>query len=165
MTSVVNRYYDPTTDQFMSVDPQVATTGQPYVFTNDNPLNATDPLGLMKCQWWNMSCHVASTYDAVATDLSQNGTGLIWSGIADVVFAISLNTAVIVACASTAAACAAVGPLDNVATVAMATGLTLIAKGTDDNVSKPTTPAKPTKPTTPAKPTKLTTPAKPAKKT
>jgi hypothetical protein len=26
MTSVVNRYYDPTTDQFMSIDPDVATT-------------------------------------------------------------------------------------------------------------------------------------------
>jgi RHS repeat-associated protein len=42
---LVNRYYDPTTDQFISIDPDVAMTGQPYVFTNDNPLNATDPLG------------------------------------------------------------------------------------------------------------------------
>jgi RHS repeat-associated protein len=42
---LINRYYDPTTDQFMSVDPKVATTNQPYVFTNDNPLNAVDPLG------------------------------------------------------------------------------------------------------------------------
>ena len=46
VTSVVNRYYDPQTDQFLSIDPMVATTGQPYVFTNDNPLNAEDPLGL-----------------------------------------------------------------------------------------------------------------------
>jgi RHS repeat-associated protein len=43
---LINRYYDPTTDQFMSVDPLVAQTNQPYVFTNDSPLNATDPLGL-----------------------------------------------------------------------------------------------------------------------
>jgi len=42
----INRYYDPTTDQFLSVDPAVATTDQPYVFTNDNPLNSEDPLGL-----------------------------------------------------------------------------------------------------------------------
>ena len=41
-----NRYYDPTTDQFLSVDPKVAQTDQPYVFINDSPLNATDPLGL-----------------------------------------------------------------------------------------------------------------------
>jgi RHS repeat-associated protein len=42
---VVSRYYDPTTDQFLSVDPMVDSTNQPYVFVNDNPLNACDPLG------------------------------------------------------------------------------------------------------------------------
>lgn len=42
---VVDRYYDPTTDQFMSVDPDVADTDQPYAFTGDDPLNAADPLG------------------------------------------------------------------------------------------------------------------------
>jgi RHS repeat-associated protein len=46
---LVNRYYDPTTDQFLSIDPDVATTDQPYVFTNDDPLNAIDPLGLLAC--------------------------------------------------------------------------------------------------------------------
>jgi RHS repeat-associated protein len=45
---LINRYYDPSTDQFLSVDPDVVTTDQPYVFTNDDPLNATDPLGLKK---------------------------------------------------------------------------------------------------------------------
>src|ERR1019366_431953 len=44
--SVVNRYYDPTTDQFLSIDPSVAKTNQPFLFANDNPLVATDPLGL-----------------------------------------------------------------------------------------------------------------------
>lgn len=38
------------TDQFISIDPAVAQTNQPYVFVNDNPLNAEDPLGL---SWWN----------------------------------------------------------------------------------------------------------------
>jgi len=42
----IDRYYDPSTDQFLSVDPDVAETGQPYAFTGDDPLNATDPLGL-----------------------------------------------------------------------------------------------------------------------
>jgi RHS repeat-associated protein len=45
---LINRYYDPTTDQFLSVDPKVSQTDQPYVFTNDSPLNATDPLGLFR---------------------------------------------------------------------------------------------------------------------
>ena len=30
----------------MSIDPLVGETDQPYVFTNDNPLNTEDPLGL-----------------------------------------------------------------------------------------------------------------------
>jgi hypothetical protein len=43
----INRYYDPTTDQFLSIDPAVSQTNQPYVFTNDDPLNAEDPVGLL----------------------------------------------------------------------------------------------------------------------
>jgi hypothetical protein len=43
--SIINRYYDPSTDQFLSIDSDVAQTDQPYVFTSDNPLNAEDPLG------------------------------------------------------------------------------------------------------------------------
>ncbi len=43
---LINRYYDPSTDQFLSIDPDVMETGQPYVFTGDDPLNSTDPLGL-----------------------------------------------------------------------------------------------------------------------
>jgi hypothetical protein len=42
----INRYYDPATDQFLSVDPDVPTTDQPYVFVNDDPLNLQDPLGI-----------------------------------------------------------------------------------------------------------------------
>jgi hypothetical protein len=31
----------------LSIDPDVAETNQPYVFTNDDPLNASDPLGTL----------------------------------------------------------------------------------------------------------------------
>jgi uncharacterized protein RhaS with RHS repeats len=48
-TCRINRYYDPTTDSFISVDPAVQSTNQPYVFVNGDPLNATDPLGLDPC--------------------------------------------------------------------------------------------------------------------
>ena len=41
LTCSINRYYDPSTDQFLSVDPDVQQTDQPYVFTNDDPLNST----------------------------------------------------------------------------------------------------------------------------
>ena len=47
---LIDRYYDPSTDQFLSVDPDLADTGQPYAFIGDDPLNATDPLGLRGAQ-------------------------------------------------------------------------------------------------------------------
>ena len=42
----MDRYYDPATDQFVTVDPDLAETDQAYAFTGDDPLNATDPNGL-----------------------------------------------------------------------------------------------------------------------
>jgi RHS repeat-associated protein len=41
-----NRVYDPATAQFLTVDPLEAITGEPYGYTADNPLNASDPSGL-----------------------------------------------------------------------------------------------------------------------
>ena len=56
----INRYYDPATDQFLSIDPDVAQTNQPYVFTNDDPLNATDPMGLCwGCSFFHAVAHAA----------------------------------------------------------------------------------------------------------
>ena len=43
---LINRYYDPVTGQFVSVDPQVQSTGQAYSYAGDNPINAVDPIGL-----------------------------------------------------------------------------------------------------------------------
>ena len=40
------RYYDPTTTQFMTIDPAVALTMSPYGYASGNPLNLTDPTGL-----------------------------------------------------------------------------------------------------------------------
>jgi RHS repeat-associated protein len=40
------RWYDPTTAQYLSIDPLQALTGQPYNYANDNPTNLTDPTGL-----------------------------------------------------------------------------------------------------------------------
>ena len=57
--SSVNRYYDPSTDQFINVDPDLARTGQPYAFAGDDPMNQTDPLGLNPanpCSWFGV-CH------------------------------------------------------------------------------------------------------------
>jgi len=39
------RAYDPSTAQFMSVDPQVAQSGESYAYAEDNPVNVGDPTG------------------------------------------------------------------------------------------------------------------------
>jgi RHS repeat-associated protein len=43
------RYYDPTTAQFLSVDPLVAQTRSPYGYVGGNPVNGSDPSGLNFC--------------------------------------------------------------------------------------------------------------------
>ena len=41
-----NRYYDPATAQFLTIDPAVTQTQAPYYYASDSPLNYTDPTGL-----------------------------------------------------------------------------------------------------------------------
>lgn len=53
------RYYDPTTGIFLTVDPALATTGQPYLYAGDNPANRIDPSGLT---WWNPGTWTAYTW-------------------------------------------------------------------------------------------------------
>ena len=43
--TVLARYDDPVTGQFLTVDPDVATTLSPYGYLAGNPLNGTDPSG------------------------------------------------------------------------------------------------------------------------
>jgi RHS repeat-associated protein len=43
---LLNRYYDPAAGQFISVDPSVSQTLEPYAYANGNPLSETDPAGL-----------------------------------------------------------------------------------------------------------------------
>ena len=42
---LVDRYYDPVTGQFISVDPEVAQTQEPYAYVSGNPVESTDPTG------------------------------------------------------------------------------------------------------------------------
>ena len=42
---LVHRYYDPTTGQFLTVDPDLQQTQEPFEYAGDNPVNAVDPNG------------------------------------------------------------------------------------------------------------------------
>lgn len=52
LTYLINRWYDPATAQFLTVDPAVAQTGTPYAYANDDPVNETDPTGMVASSWW-----------------------------------------------------------------------------------------------------------------
>jgi RHS repeat-associated protein len=71
--SLVGRYYDPATDQFLSVDPDVAETGQPYAFTGDNPVNRKDPLGLYITGGGSSECNRSSDGTLYCTGSTSNG--------------------------------------------------------------------------------------------
>ena len=62
--AVVHRYYDPATEQFLSVDPAVVVTAQPYSFTRDDPVNETDALGLGL--WSDITSFVADHASTIA---------------------------------------------------------------------------------------------------
>jgi RHS repeat-associated protein len=46
LTYLINRYYEPSTGQFISVDPLVIQTAQPYAYTGGDPVNLSDPSGM-----------------------------------------------------------------------------------------------------------------------
>ena len=58
------RYYDPSTAEFLSRDPAVATTRSPYGYVAGNPLNGADPSGL--CWGPDWLCGVENTVVTVA---------------------------------------------------------------------------------------------------
>lgn len=46
------RFYDPATAVFLTIDPLEASTGEPYVYAANNPVNLTDPSGQCPtCLW------------------------------------------------------------------------------------------------------------------
>jgi hypothetical protein len=76
---VVGRYYDPQTGQFLSVDPAVNVSGQPYSYVYDDPVNSTDPLGL-GCGWgspWDCVGEAAgAAANAVGTAVNAVGSAV-----------------------------------------------------------------------------------------
>jgi RHS repeat-associated protein len=74
LTYLIGRYYDPTTGQFLTRDPMVITTRDPYGYVGDNPLNRTDPRGL--CDFWDVVCAVQGVISTVTNVVSDVNQGL-----------------------------------------------------------------------------------------
>jgi RHS repeat-associated protein len=82
------RQYDPATGQFLNRDPMEAVTREAYAYARANPLNATDPTGLMpgsdssadnqmNCHWWdNDYCQTFNAVTEWATRTSQDMYGV-----------------------------------------------------------------------------------------
>lgn len=68
------RTYDPTTAQFLSVDPAVGTTGETYSYAADNPVNLGDPSGLLVWGGCGSISFAAGTLSGVAC-LTVDGAG------------------------------------------------------------------------------------------
>jgi RHS repeat-associated protein len=64
---LTNRFYDPSSYQFISMDPAFTKTWQAYAFAGNDPVNATDPLGLA---WY---CMQGTTQWYTGTAYTENG--------------------------------------------------------------------------------------------
>ncbi len=67
--SLVGRYYDPATGQFLSVDPLVGLTGQAYAYAGADPVNESDPTGLSAPS--NPACSGSGPIGASQAQLKQ----------------------------------------------------------------------------------------------
>jgi hypothetical protein len=70
---VIGRYYDPPTGQFLSVDPLVRQTQQPYLYAADNPVKFSDPTGLTWHLWMEQWLESGSNWTARGSFRSQTG--------------------------------------------------------------------------------------------
>ena len=61
---LIHRYYDPTAGQFLTVDPDLATTSAPYSYSGGNPVSVSDPSGL---SWYNPFSWSDNTWSTVHT--------------------------------------------------------------------------------------------------
>lgn len=74
---LLNRYQDPSTGQFTTVDPLINTTGQAYNYASGDPVDLTDPAGL--CDW-DPSC-LGDALNAVSSFVQHNSTTIVQTAV------------------------------------------------------------------------------------
>jgi RHS repeat-associated protein len=82
------RVYDPSTAQFLTRDPWVSITGEPYSYVGDNPLTFADPTG--RCSFWCVTGIVAGGV-ALGTGVGEVviGGGAVAEGVLGGISAVS----------------------------------------------------------------------------
>ena len=93
-----NRVYDPKTAQFLTVDPLVSISGEPYGYAGDNPLTYGDAVGLM---WTPLAGGAAgadaacgATIEIPGVDIGTCGAAGVATGAAVVGAAVGVVTAI-----------------------------------------------------------------------
>ena len=76
------RYYDPASGTFLSADPLVSATGEPYGFAGNNPLNEFDPTGL---SWYNPLSWSSGTWTTIGVVAGGIAIGAATLGVGDLV--------------------------------------------------------------------------------
>jgi RHS repeat-associated protein len=71
---LINRYYDPVLGRFISVDPQLADTQQPYAYADDDPVNRSDPDGLATVNLGGVASWAFQNYNTNMVVFSDNCT-------------------------------------------------------------------------------------------
>ncbi|HTX01674.1 MAG TPA: RHS repeat-associated core domain-containing protein [Acidimicrobiales bacterium] len=72
---LVHRYYDPTTGQFLTVDPDLQETQQAYAYAGDDPVDVDDPSGDAP---YPPQVFAAATYDPKKPYNVGDGTYLVY---------------------------------------------------------------------------------------
>jgi RHS repeat-associated protein len=67
----INRYYDPATGNFLTVDPLAAETGQTYQYADGDPLDTADPSGLKGGAGGSAKLHRHSCKKGYSWDLTR----------------------------------------------------------------------------------------------
>ena len=78
------RYYDPTTAQFLTLDPLTASTGARYAYARGNPVTRSDPTGLCNAGCWLAWTAVGLGVHALTVATAGIGDGVLLGTIAGV---------------------------------------------------------------------------------